>query len=42
MIPLPCNPDAISIGYGQRQGRCQVTRITRFIPKHKLLAVAPR
>jgi tetraether lipid synthase len=40
MIPLPCNPDAISIGYGLRQGR-QVTPITRLIPKHELLAVAP-
>jgi hypothetical protein len=40
MIPLPCNPDAISIGYGLRQGR-QVTPITQLIPKHELLAVAP-
>jgi uncharacterized radical SAM superfamily Fe-S cluster-containing enzyme len=40
MIPLPCNPDAISIGYGLRQGR-QVTPITRLIPKHELLAAAP-
>ena len=40
LIPLPCNPDAIAIGYGLRQGR-QVTPITRLIPKEELLAVAP-
>ena len=40
MIPLPCNPDAISIGYGLRQGRA-VTPITRLLPKEELLAVAP-
>ena len=40
MIPLPCNPDAISIGYGLREGHA-VTPITRLIPKEELLAVAP-
>lgn len=40
LIPLPCNPDAIAIGYGLRQGR-QVTPITRLLPKEELLAVAP-
>jgi tetraether lipid synthase len=40
MIPLPCNPDAISIGYWLREGR-QVTPITQLIPKDELLAVAP-
>src|SRR6266852_2480170 len=37
LIPLPCNPDAISIGYGLRQGR-RVTPITQLIPKDELLA----
>ena len=40
MIPLPCNPDAISIGYGLRDGR-KVTPITQLIPKDELLAAAP-
>jgi len=40
LIPLPCNPDAIAIGYGLRQGR-QVTPITRLVPKEELLAAAP-
>jgi uncharacterized radical SAM superfamily Fe-S cluster-containing enzyme len=40
LIPLPCNPDAIAIGYGLRRGR-QVTPVTRLIPKEELLAVAP-
>jgi len=40
LIPLPCNPDAISIGYGLRQGR-RVTPITQLIPKDELLAAAP-
>jgi 7,8-dihydro-6-hydroxymethylpterin dimethyltransferase len=40
LIPLPCNPDAIAIGYGLRQGR-EVTPVTRLIPKEELLAAAP-
>ncbi|HEV2548927.1 MAG TPA: radical SAM protein [Stellaceae bacterium] len=40
LIPLPCNPDAISIGYGLRDGR-QVTPITRLLPREELLAAAP-
>jgi uncharacterized radical SAM superfamily Fe-S cluster-containing enzyme len=40
IIPLPCNPDAISIGYGLRDGT-RVTPITQLIPKQELLAVAP-
>jgi uncharacterized radical SAM superfamily Fe-S cluster-containing enzyme len=40
IIPLPCNPDAISIAYGLRDGT-NVTPITQLIPKQELLAVAP-
>jgi uncharacterized radical SAM superfamily Fe-S cluster-containing enzyme len=40
IIPLPCNPDSISIGYGLRDG-AKVTPITRLIPKEELLATAP-
>ena len=40
IIPLPCNPDEIAIGYGLRDG-ANVTPITRFIPQHELLAAAP-
>jgi uncharacterized radical SAM superfamily Fe-S cluster-containing enzyme len=36
MIPLPCNPDQISIGYGLRAGR-QVTPITSLLPREVLL-----
>ncbi|NMN03635.1 hypothetical protein FHT19_000791 [Novosphingobium sp. SG919] len=37
MIPLPCNPDQISIGYGLRQG-ADVTPITRLLPREVILA----
>ncbi|HEY1613196.1 MAG TPA: radical SAM protein [Rhizomicrobium sp.] len=40
IMPLPCNPDAIAVAYGLRDGRT-VTPITRFIPKEEFLAVAP-
>jgi len=40
IIPLPCNPDSISIAYGLRDGT-KVTPITQLIPKDELLAVAP-
>ncbi len=36
MIPLPCNPDQISIGYGLRQGK-EVTPLTRLLPKELIL-----
>jgi 7,8-dihydro-6-hydroxymethylpterin dimethyltransferase len=36
MIPLPCNPDQISIGYGLRQGE-QVTPITSLLPRELML-----
>ncbi len=37
MIPLPCNPDQISIGYGLRDGRT-VTPITSLLPREVILA----
>jgi uncharacterized radical SAM superfamily Fe-S cluster-containing enzyme len=40
IIPLPCNPDAISIAYGLRDGT-KVTPITQLIPKAELLNIAP-
>lgn len=36
MIPLPCNPDQICIGYGLRQGR-EVTPITSLLPRDLIL-----
>ncbi len=36
MIPLPCNPDQICIGYGLRQGK-QVTPITSLLPRELIL-----
>jgi uncharacterized radical SAM superfamily Fe-S cluster-containing enzyme len=40
MIPLPCNPDAISIGYGLRNGAA-VAPITSLIPREVLVEAAP-
>lgn len=40
IIPLPCNPDSISIAYGLRNGDA-VTPITQLIPRDQLLAAAP-
>ena len=40
MIPLPCNPDAIAIGYGLRNGR-QVAPVTSLIPREVLLDAVP-
>lgn len=37
MIPLPCNPDQICIGYGLRDGQA-VTPITSLIPRDVILA----
>lgn len=39
MIPLPCNPDQICIGYGLRNGR-SVTPITSLLP-HELILRGP-
>jgi hypothetical protein len=40
MIPLPCNPDAICIGYGLREGK-RVAPITSLIPREVLVDAAP-
>jgi uncharacterized radical SAM superfamily Fe-S cluster-containing enzyme len=40
MIPLPCNPESISIGYGLRNGQT-VLPLTSLIPQDQLLAVMP-
>ncbi len=37
MIPLPCNPDQICIGYGLRQGT-SVTPITALLPREMILS----
>ena len=36
MIPLPCNPDQICIGYGLRAGR-RVTPITSLLPREMIV-----
>ena len=40
MIPLPCNPESISIGYGLRNGD-KVLPLTSLIPQEQLVAVMP-
>lgn len=40
MIPLPCNPTAISIGYGLRSGKT-VVPVTAMIPKDQIIAEVP-
>ena len=40
LIPLPCNPDQICIGYGLRAGR-EVTPITSLLPREALVEAAP-
>lgn len=40
MIPLPCNPTAISIGYGLRSGKT-VVPVTAMIPKDELIQTVP-
>ncbi len=40
MIPLPCNPDQISIGYGLRSG-AQVAPITAMLPRELAIDAAP-
>jgi uncharacterized radical SAM superfamily Fe-S cluster-containing enzyme len=36
LLPLPCNPEGIAIGYGLRQDK-QVTPITKIVPEAELL-----
>ncbi len=40
LIPLPCNPDQICIGYGLRAGRA-VTPVTALLPRETLVSAAP-
>ncbi|HKS61791.1 MAG TPA: radical SAM protein, partial [Xanthobacteraceae bacterium] len=40
MIPLPCNPEQISIGYGLRSGR-SVLPVTSMVPREELIAITP-
>lgn len=40
LIPLPCNPDQICIGYGVRDGT-RVTPVTAMLPREIFVAEAP-
>jgi uncharacterized radical SAM superfamily Fe-S cluster-containing enzyme len=40
MVPLPCNPASIAIGYGLREGT-RVLPLTSMIPKETLTAAVP-
>lgn len=40
IIPLPCNPESLAIGYALRNGR-QIVPITSFFPKDLLVAALP-
>ena len=40
IIPLPCNPESIAIGYGLRKGR-QVAPVTGFLPREMLVDALP-
>jgi len=40
LIPLPCNPDQICIGYGLRSGEA-VRPVTALLPRDLLVAAAP-
>jgi len=40
LIPLPCNPDQICIGYGLRNGG-QVSPVTALLPRELFVAAAP-
>jgi uncharacterized radical SAM superfamily Fe-S cluster-containing enzyme len=40
LIPLPCNPDQICIGYGLRDGR-SVVPVTALLPRELFVAAAP-
>jgi uncharacterized radical SAM superfamily Fe-S cluster-containing enzyme len=40
MVPLPCNPEAIAIGYGLRNGRA-VLPVTSLVPREEFVAVTP-
>ena len=40
LIPLPCNPDQICIGYGLRNG-AEVMPVTAMLPRELFVAAAP-
>ena len=40
IIPLPCNPESIAIGYALRRG-AKIAPITSFFPKEMLIEVLP-
>jgi uncharacterized radical SAM superfamily Fe-S cluster-containing enzyme len=40
MVPLPCNPEAIAIGYGLRNGQ-SVLPVTSLVPREEFVAVTP-
>jgi 7,8-dihydro-6-hydroxymethylpterin dimethyltransferase len=40
MVPLPCNPESISIGYGLRNGRT-VLPVTSLVPREEFVAITP-
>ena len=40
LIPLPCNPDQICVGYGLRNGD-QVAPVTAMLPRELFVAAAP-
>src|SRR3954452_3436716 len=40
MIPLPCNPESISIAYGLRNGN-SVLPVTAMVPREELIALTP-
>jgi uncharacterized radical SAM superfamily Fe-S cluster-containing enzyme len=40
LIPLPCNPDQICIGYGLRNG-AKVSPVTALLPREMFVAAAP-
>ena len=40
MIPLPCNPESISIGYGLRNGGA-VLPVTSMVPREQLIDIMP-
>ena len=40
LIPLPCNPESIAIGYGLRRGR-ELAPVTGFLPRELLVDALP-
>jgi 7,8-dihydro-6-hydroxymethylpterin dimethyltransferase len=40
IIPLPCNPESIAIGYALRNGQ-KITPVTSFLPREELIAAIP-